>query len=240
MDISDNLDNRELLPIYYKFRFTFTNQDKTHNYDDMLPKWRTISKNLVNRLLEQYTITKLTGGVETLNKDGDRTYAHLHIHFDAVENKETIARYIKRYLKDTYEENTTGVKAFCLKPEAMLRSKDDFYQYPLKQNLNKHLCYGYTDDELKHLHGVANSTYLKVQQVRQTKMDKSDNSDTLFQRLKIYLDKQQAREKLQLLILATKFYVEEDKPINKVTIKGYVDNYMLANKLITYEDYWNQ
>lgn len=235
----DTMDS--YLPIHYKFRFTFTDQTKDFKYEDNIPRWRSIARTLVQRILNQYTVTKLTGGIETLNKDGDRTWCHVHVHFDAVENKESIARYIKRFLSDTYDQNVTGVKCFSLKPEAMLKSFDEFYQYPLKQNLDNKLCYGFSDEKLQHLHGVGKSSYLKVQQVRQSKMDKYDNSDTMFERLTKYLQQdiyKNTTSKVSLLIAATKFYVEENKPINRQTIQGYVDTYMLAQKLITYEDFW--
>lgn len=228
----------DLLPIHYKFRFTFTEQDKTHEYADQLPRWKAMSTHLVQKLLSQYTITKLTGGIETLNKDGDRTWCHIHLHFDAIENKETILRFIKRYLSDTYDQAVVGVKCISLKPEAMLRSLDDFYNYPLKQTLNKKLCYGFDDNRLEHMHDVAKASYLKVQQVRQAKMDKTDNSDTLFERLKKILDETQDTTKLALLIHATKFYVDEDKPINRHTIEGYVSTYMLQKGYMTYEEFW--
>ena len=125
-----------ILPIhYYKFRFTFTEQDKTYSYNDKIPRWRTISQRLLEELLQHYTITKATGGIETLNKCGERTWCHLHLHFDATENKDTILKFIKRYLQK-YDQTTVGVKCIVLKPEAMLRSLQDFYSYPLKQSLN--------------------------------------------------------------------------------------------------------
>ena len=179
----------------------------------------------------------MTGGMETLNKKGERTYAHMHLHFDAIENKETMARLIKRYLSETFDQDTTGIKAFSFKPD-VVRNLDDFYRYPLKQNLDKQLCYGYSDDELSAMHEIAKSSFEKVVEVNQAKLDKSDNSDTLFERLKIYLNKTDATKKLPLLILATKFYVEENKPITKRTIEGYVDNYMLQKEYISYEEYW--
>ena len=164
---------------------------------------------------------------------------YLHLHFDAIENKEAILKTIKRYLADTYDQCVVGVKCISLKPEAMLRSLDDFYNYPLKQSLNKKLCYGFDDNRLEHMHGVAKSSYLKVQQVRQSKTDKLDNSDTLFERLKIELDKTQDTTKLSLLISATKFYVAENKPVNRHTIEGYVLTYMLQKEYITYEQFWS-
>lgn len=229
------MDN--IRPILYKFRFTFTEQDKTFQYEDKIPRWKKISVNLAEKLREQYTITKMTGGIETLNRAGDRTWCHLHLHFDAIEQRDTIARYIKRYLSDTYDQQVVGVKYFMLKPD-VARHLEDFMRYPLKQTLYKKLCYGYTDEELQIMHGVAQSSYIKCQEINQQKIDKSDNSDTLFQRLKKYLDETNDNKKLALLIHATKFYVQEDKPINRHTIQGYVDTYMLQKEYITYEEYW--
>jgi len=226
-----------ILPIHYKFRFTFTEQDKTFDYNDKIPRWRTISQRLLTELLQHYTITHATGGIETLNKCGDRTWCHLHLHFDAIESKDTIRKFIDRFLTK-YDQNHHGVKCISLKPEAMLRSKQDFYSYPMKQSFNYKLVYGYTEEEARLLHEIGKSSYLKVQQVNQQKLDKMDNSDTMFERLKTHLGHTTKTSKLDLLIEATKFYVKENKPINRTTVQGYVDTYMLQAELITYEQYW--
>ena len=227
-----------LRPILYKFRFTFTEQDKEFDYDKQMPRWKAMSINLCKKLLETYTITHMTGGIETLNKAGDRTWCHLHVHFDAPENRDTIARLIKRYMKDVYDQQVVGVKYFCLKPD-VARHMDDFMRYPLKQSLEPRLCYGYTDEELQTMHGIAQASYLKCQEINQKKIDKYDTQDTLYDRLKIYLDKTNDTIKFRLLISASKFYVEEKKPINRNTIEGYVNTYMLQTGLITYEEYWS-
>jgi len=237
MDNTDRQYEDKLCPIHYKFRFTFTEQTKEHDYEKDLPRFKSIARNVASKFLEHYTINKMTGGMETLNKKGERTYAHMHLHFDAIENKESMARLIKRYLQETFEQHTTGVKAFSFKPD-VVRNMDDFYRYPLKQNLDKQLCYGYTEQELSNMHEIAKSSFEKVVQVNQAKLDKSDNSDTLFERLIIYLDSKNDIKKTPLLIHATKFYVEENKPINKRTIEGYVDTYMLKKQYISYEEFW--
>lgn len=223
--------------IHYKFRFTFSEQDKTFNYDDNIPRWKAISRNLVSKLLGAYSITHMTGGLETLNRAGDKTWCHLHLHFTATEARDTIARLIKRYLSETYDQCVVGVKCFSLKPD-VARCEDEFFRYCLKQSLDTKLCYGFTDEQLNIYHQSAQSSYLKCQEINQKKIDKSDNSDTLFQRLKSKLEQTLLTQKSSLLIEATKFYVEEDKPINRVTIQGYVDTYMLQKQLITYEEYW--
>lgn len=227
-------------PVYYTFRFTFTEQSaETEPTKQDIARFKAISRNLKTKILETYTVQKMTGGLETLNKNGDRTFAHLHLHFDALENKDSMIRTIKRYLQDTYDQNTTGVKAFSFKPK-VIRTFDEYWRYPLKFNLDTTLCKGFTNEQLETFHEIAKASINKVIEVNQSKLDKSDNSDTLFQRLKNIWDKEMIQEKVPLLVRASKFYVEENKPINRNTIIGYVENYMLLKGYLTHESYWGE
>jgi len=224
-------------PVHYRFRFTFTEQDKDHNYtNEEKKRWRSMTRGLVRELCELYTIQHLTGGIEYLNKRGEHTWAHMHIHFDSIETRDAIYRKIRRYLKEEYQQEVVGVKAFSFKP-TVVRDLQDFYRYPLKQNLDIKLCRNFTEPELLHMHEVAKDSYFKVVQINQAKMDKMDTADTLFERLKVILDKSGHTTKKPLLIRSLQFYVDEKKPINRPTIQGYVDNYMLLTKLISYEEY---
>ena len=230
------MDN--IQPISYKFRFTFSDQEaSTELTSNEISRFKHIAKGLKDKLLA-YNPTYLTGGFETLNKQGERTYAHVHFHFATLSLKDTIIKTIKRYLQDTFEQNTTGVKAFSFKP-AVVRNFDDFYRYPLKQNLDSSLCFGFSNAKLETMHEVAKSSFEKVVEVNQAKMDKMDNSDTLFQKLKNIWEKNNTTEKTPLLISATKFYIDENKPLNRNVIKGYVDNYMVSKGFLSYEEYWN-
>lgn len=227
----------QLQPVFYKFRFTFTEQDKTHEYEPQIARWKAITRALVNKLTSMYQIEELTGGCEQLNKRGERTWYHTHIHFSAIENKETISRMIKRFLSDTYNQEVTGVKAYSFKPDHP-RDKRLFFQYPLKQMLDFKMCYGFTESDLQILHLAAKSSYEIVCQVNNAKMDKKDNLDSLFERLKMKLEQSQEIKKGKLLVIASKFYVEEQRPLNRATISGYVDCYMLEKEIITHEQYW--
>ena len=92
----DNVENDEnviiqyddtINPIAYTFRFTFTDQDKDHEYitdTNKVARWKIIAKNLVEKFTQMYDIPKITGGLETLNKKGDRTWAHIHLHFQSI------------------------------------------------------------------------------------------------------------------------------------------------------------
>ena len=246
MDIGDDDDNElvqmddSIIPIAYTFRFTFSDQDKDHEYITDKPRmdrWKIISKNLVEKISQMYDIPKITGGFETLNKKGDRTWAHIHIHFYTTAIKESMSRVIKRYLGETYDMATVGIKAYSFKAQ-QVRSAPEFWQYPLKQNLSYDMCRGFTNAELDFMHRVAKTSYSKTVEINQKKIDNRDTSDTLFERLEIWLKKSTATNKRILLMKATEFYIQEDRPIMKPTIEGYVNTYMLKNKLLTLEEFW--
>lgn len=224
------------IPVHYKFRFTFTEQDKTFNYADEKKRWRQIGRGLVRELTELYKITYMTGSLEYLNKKGEHTWGHMHIHFDSIEIKDTIYRKIRNYLRDEWKQEVVGVKYFSLKPEVM-RNFQEFFRYPLKQNLDMKMCRGFTEQELQHMHDVARDSYTKVVQINQAKTDKMDSADTMFERLIILLDKTNLVTRNPLIIETLKFYVKENKPINRQVIGGYVDTYMLKKQYISYQDY---
>lgn len=230
--------------IYYKFRFTFSDQDKEHNYDNnYIQKCEAITKATVAKLVALYDITKLTAGVEQTNKAGDKTWLHTHIHFACTTSRDTIARMLKRYLGERGEtgwgQETTGVKVFSLKPEPIIRSKDDFYRYPLKEKLDKNICFGFQRQILENMHQVAADSKSKSQEVWAKRLDHTDQNNSIFQKLCDRFNKlEKSVQKFQYLTVATQLYIEEERPVNKATIMGYVDNYMLANGYITMEEYW--
>ena len=105
-------------------------------------------------------------------------------------------RTIKRYLTDTYDQNTTGNVALMFKAK-VVRDKMEFMRYPLKQGLNIHYCGGYKKEELELMYETAKDSYLKTVQVNQNKLDKLDKSDTLFSRVMELLKKDIAKNSPQ-------------------------------------------
>lgn len=230
-------------PLGFKFRFTFSNQDKEYKcHDDPLfvNRTKTIHGRILNKLLENNYVheNRVTSGYEVLNKMGERTHAHIHIHFKSTHRKESIRRTLKRYLEDTYDEDTTGNKAMSLVIEHELRSDEKFYRYPLKQGLDKKKCRGFTEKELEHFHAVAKDSYDITCQVNQQKADKADTTDTLFLRLTQKLSKLELKDTLSLRIATSQFYAEEDRPINLTVMAGYVRTFQLKTGLITHAQLW--
>ena len=235
----------EKVLIYYKFRFTFSDQDKEHNYDDKyIKKCQAIAHATVSKLLALYDIQRLTAGVEQTNKAGDKTWLHMHIHFACTSTRDTIARMLKRYLGERGEsgwgQDTTGVKVFSLKPEAIIRNRDDFYRYPLKENLDKNICFGFQRHILENMHHIALECKSKSQEVWAKRLDHTDQNNSIFQKLCDKFDKlPMSVQKFPYLTAATELYIEEERPVNKGTIMGYVDNYMLAKGYMTMQEYWS-
>lgn len=227
---------------YIDMRFTFSDQDKDLqclNDKQFMNKARTIYKRYIDYIVGNGYVyrNKYTSGFEVLNKLGENCKCHFHLRFTTKSVVQSIRRRTKEFLAK-YEQNTNGNNAMMFKAIINPRNEEEYWRYPIKQILNKKFCGGFTDIELEHMHKVAKDSYEKIIQVNQKKMDKKDNLDTLFERLKNNLEKTMLVKKVPLLIAATKFYVDEQRPVNKQTIEGYVDNYMLLKEYITYEEFW--
>jgi len=218
-------------PVAYHLRFTFSDQDKDLNCledKQFISRCRAIHKNLIEefRRLDYIYEDRYTSGFETHNKKGETCPAHLHLIFYSTKNSDSMRRQLKRYLRETYDQQVTGNKALMFKPQ-VVRNKTELWRYPLKQSLKEELCCGFTSDELKIMHECAKESYLKTVQINQAKSDKSDNSDTLFSRVMSKIQKSEPNDTITSRIIAKHFldlYIEEDRPINISTIKGYVLN----------------
>lgn len=233
-------------PIAHDLRFTFSNQDKdlTQLQDkNFINRCKVIHKRLVDKLKEMdyYHRNKYTSGFEVMNKAGEQCKAHIHLRFYSTKQTQSMRRTIKRYLGDTYDEDTTGNQAMMFKG-ILVKNKDEFWRYPLKQNLNANVCGGFTKQELEVMHEIAKESYMKVVQVNQTKLDNKDKTDTLFQRVFIKLKKspdttKNARDIAKVFI---QHYIEEDRPVNQQTINGYVINAMVKLDLMNIDELLNK
>lgn len=245
--VSPSLEYDQMIePIAHDLRFTFSNQDKDLSQlqdKNFINRCKHIHKNLVDKLrdLDYYHNNQYTSGFEVMNRAGEQCKAHIHLRFYSTKQTQSMRRTIKRYLGDTYDEDTTGNHAMMFKG-TLVRDKEEFFRYPLKQNLRYDVCGGFTKEQLDMMHKIAKESYMKVVQVNQKKIDNKDKNDTLFQRVFIKLKKlpdtqKNARDIARVFI---QFYLEEDKPINQQTITGYVTNAMIKLDLMKVDDILNK
>lgn len=246
LDTNDTEDTSDIYSInaqYIDMRFTFSDQDKELsclNDPMFMNKAKNIHRNYLRYMLNSQYIymNKFTSGIEIMNRAGENCKCHFHLRFTTKHVVQSIRRRTKDFLAK-YDQQTNGNSAMMFKALVVPRNEDEFWRYPIKQVYNPKYCNGFSSQDLENMHKVAKDSYEKTIQVNQSKLDKKDNSDTLFERLCIHLEKTHTNEKRAILIAATKFYVEEKRPLNKVTIQGYVDTYMLTKGIISYEQYWS-
>lgn len=240
--VSPSTDDNTLEPVAYDLRFTFSDQDKELKCledKQFIARCKTIFQGLIQKLADNgyYHKSQFIGGFETKNRAGETCKAHVHLRFYSTRISSTIRRTIKRFLKETYDQSTHGNTALMFKPK-VVRDRMEFLRYPLKQGLNLRYCGGYKKEELEAMYQTAADSYLKTVQVNQAKLDKMDKSDTLFLRVLEVLKKdieKNGNKKTPRDIYKEylNVYVEENRPVNEATIKGYAINAMIQLKMMS-------
>lgn len=230
-------------PIGYHFRFTFSDQDSqlTQLTDSQfIHSSKLLHNALISKLSENgyFHLGKCTSGFEIRNKAGENCKAHLHIAFKSTHLKQSMNRTIKRYLTEAWEQEYIGNSCYSFK-EQHIRHEEEFWRYPLKQGLSLKLCRGFTDIQLKNWHEVAKESYAKVCQIHQSKLDKKDKDDTLFLKVLSKVKKNNDTTKRAIYTTFINHYLEEDKPINKQVIDGYVINAQLKLGYLTIDGLLN-
>jgi len=232
-----------LTPIAYHFRFTFSDQDKELKClqdPQVIGRYKLIWRALINKLSDNqyFHLDKYTSGFEVRNKAGEYCKAHIHIAFYSNAIKQSMNRTIKRFLTEEFDQEYIGNKCYSFK-EQHVRNPSEFWRYPLKQGINPQMCRGFLPEQLQQMHEVAADSYAKVCQVHQARMDKQDNSDTLFERVLNKIKKNNDTTKRSIAKTFYQHYLEENKPINRQVIEGYVLNAMLKLSIITLDDMLN-
>lgn len=233
----------DLEPIGYHFRYTFSGQSKNLerlNDSVFMNRCKKIHSEFISMVMKHGYVYqgKLTSGFEVRNKAGENCRAHFHMVFRSKHIKQSMNRTFQRYMENKWGESYCGNESHSFK-EQHIRCVDEFWRYPLKQNLKKHLCRGFTDDQLEIFHKVAKESYAKVVEINQKKMDKKDNPDTLFLKVIYNMKKLEILPKTPREIAKhfVQYYKDKNLPINSATIKGYVTLAMLQLDIMTVDEY---
>lgn len=225
------------LPIYIDMRFTFDNQDKELtclNDKSFMKRCKLIYKCLIAHLFENnyYYQNKYISGFETQSKTGENCKAHFHLRFRSTNIVSSMRRTVKRFLSENWDQSTTGNQAMKF-TGIVVRNHTEFMQYPLKLCKTNKICGGYTESQIQVMQEVAETSYEKVVQINQKKMDTRDKTDTLFLKVVEKLKKSPPTNIRQIALAFLLHYLEENRPINEQTIKGYALNAAITLKLIT-------
>lgn len=231
----EEVDDVDITPVLraqqYDLRFTFSDQTSEHEYltdKCKLNYYKFTARQLKEKILTYAYAGKVTGGLEVKNKMGEHTRAHVHFRFLSNTKKDTMVKPFKRLIEyHEFETSTNKYWYFKALPEQDIAK---FWRYPLKETLMPSLCAGFKEDELKTMAQVANATLQTAIQINQKRQDNRDPTDTLFQRLCIYLRKLGKHELSAVVTAIIQFYTEENRPLNRTVIVGYAYTYLIKDK----------
>lgn len=224
---------------YVDMRLTFSLQDKNLTcLEDKAFRNNCfrISKCIIEDLKTLCYFNKYTGGIEEMNKCGDTCKMHLHLRYETLcsTKVEDQRKTVKTKLERDYNQDTKGNSNFMMKRIA-IDYYDDYFQYPLKQKLNKSLCGGFSEDQLIKWHEAAKSCFIKTMEVNQAKKVKREDNDTLFER--VFQKCKDCKNEWEIANEFLDYYMENNKPINTQIIKGYVLTASLKNGILKKKDF---
>lgn len=239
-------------PDYYTFRISFAIEGVCPQTPDEL-----VAESM--RLLKLLQVDEVEGtytlGYHTHDEARRKTTPHIHIHFIRTDmrSESSLRKDISKYCKENpYYMGVIGVKLYSLKcvPEHDLKDLNRLFRYPFKLMhkdgfvRNNYFEGDFEEPSLCKVQAeMAIDEYEREADKHQERLEKLANKSTTYEKYLDYL-KEQLQEgnllpvtKLQVQKTLVQFYVHEKMACNAQTIKGYVNTYMLHNKLISIEDW---
>lgn len=228
-----------LKPVAIDMRFTFSGQDKDLNClldKQFIGRCKSIHKSLLNHMIknEYFYKSKFTSGFETQSTSGENCKAHLHLRFYTIGIVASVRRAVKDFLLKKFEEDTHGNASFMFKP-AIPRDDDDFFGYCLKWS--RGFVGGICSLDHDRLCAVGKSILERQIQKHQNKMDKMDKTDTLNERIKAHLKKQNIKTKNEICLAILQFNKDEDRSFTYDNLIGKANLLMCQLNLITNQEF---
>lgn len=202
-------------------------------------------KDIILETLEKYIYeNRYTAGLEFLGKDGQEVKQHLHIHFQSLVKRDTIAKQIVRVLMEDTGDTRKKSHAYYLKAESEI-NVDKFYQYPLKENLltdtdKYNWTSGFTKEEVAELNIKAHAIRQVSYEVNQNKTSKREDI-SFIEKLFFYIqaDGNDPKNHKEVFLRIYDFYIEQDKPLDKRLMSNQAYLYLGKKKIITGEEFYN-
>lgn len=220
------------LPVYYKYRYTFP-PDSSVEYQ------KATVGHIIHAMKEQgYIIDdKYIASIEHYSVGMTSAKPHCHIHFTSRAKSDTIRKQLARQFE------MIG-RVQCCKAEINV-DEHKFWRYVLKQQKNNSYVYytyaGFEKEYILTQRDIAYEVWKVAAEVSVAKREKVEETNSLKDRLFIYLSSCGPITRREVIAAALMYYVEKEQhPVNNQTIDGYVNLYMLQKRLISYDTYINQ
>lgn len=231
--------------IYVKFRYTF--DDNEQQAEAAMPKISELLGILtMDQRSHQSRVKYITIGVEQLDKCGEGTKKHIHMHMLIDDKLASMRKRLQRYFKSV-DEKRKGNVLYSLTEEEDVKDPIRFFRYVFKQlgsvayPLENRLLVNhqvYPPDFDKTLQcSIAYEEWLRDCEFNMKKKSdalKPSTKDMLFE----YLDKinetvGKFKTDVEILTFILQYYMQEEKSANKATIMGYLNTAILRYGLMT-------
>lgn len=225
-------DNFVYIPLHaYKFRYTFPLG--TTVTDESLPN---IIGSL-NKFVKMFNFTLGTIGIEDLDKFGEQTHLHIHIHCFSEKKIDALRKAFKK-LMSTEGEKREGNELYSLKEAKDVDEQKRFLRYPFKQS-RRGLGYNAlfpnvfpADFDLETQIECACEEWERLVQVNRLKRERSLNPNT-FEKFEIYMEDKKYLTLADIADHIDEFYLMEKMSMNIKTMGGYIRTFARSKNLIT-------
>lgn len=223
--------SQDNLPVFYKYRYTYPEGMSLTDQID-------IAGRLVDYIRKHYMLgAKFTLGIEHYTKGMMVAKPHVHIHFQSKTPSKTI--------RDSMAK-AFGMRGKCQSCKAeVLVDEDKFWRYPLKQQKSeteRHWSGGvFTPADLDKMREVAYACWKQAAQVLLHQKERKEER-TSRDRLYNYLDEMHSRVPMTSLektrMHAYMYYAEHEDMLNVSTVDGYVNVWLLKNRVIGITEFY--
>lgn len=226
--------------IYAKFRYTFPDDADIDELREEVGTYIAIFSQMFEPQL-------LTAGFETLDKCGEATHPHIHMHFTTSLTLGTMRKRFQRYAKDA-GETRKGNHFYSLRAEEDVIDTHRFFRYPFKQGA-RGTCLGRIEmhnesfseefDEKIEI-PLAIEEYERMVETNRKKIAKMLGAST-YDKFVAWIkerttDGRSCRSIESVSMMISIFYADEGMAMNTATMAGYVRTYCVNEGIISHLD----
>lgn len=229
--------------MYYSLRITLGKVFNLKDDKDITLEQKALVKFLIADIVREKIVpdTNYVLAYERKNKYGEQTHYHYHFNFESDTPKETLRKWITR-CAEKKEYKLKGKECYCFQQHNNVDDYHRWFRYCLKENYNKkYTCYKPEDGEpsLDELILLAKDERERSIKSNCERREKMNSKQTYFDKIVEQLEGKDLKTMKEIFIFIARYYVEDGKPANPTTIKGYTYNYMLMKNLISYEKFYD-
>lgn len=180
---------------------------------------------------------------ETINHLGEKTHHHFHFNFQADFKHDSLSKNIKRWFLD-HDYKITGNDSFSLTAFNEPEDVDRWYRYCMKEKyLPQYTKLGdYSPEQIKQMEVCSKDERTRSIKYNIEKEKKKNEKKSMFQRVEIHLNKLEKDLKTfkAVYMEILQYYIENEIPsLNSRTIDGHTNLYLLKNKIITADEFYD-